>query len=318
MSRTRVFYTSDIHGSERVFLKLLNSVKIYKAKVVIVGGDLSGKRLIPIIDKGNGVYETIFLGEKVEISSKSSLENIIDKIRAVGYYPYITSESMLEELNNDESRLNEVFESLIADTMRRWMKYVEEKLAKSDIRLFIMPGNDDPYVIDNILAESEHVTNPDGQVVSIDDHHEMVSLGVSNMTPWRCIRDLEEEEISRRINFLVNKIDNIDNTIFNIHVPPYGTNIDMAPKLDETLKPVLTPGGGYEMVNVGSLAVREAIENYQPKLGLHGHVHESRGVAKIGRTLCFNPGSEYTEGILRGVLLELDKNKIRDYLLIQG
>ncbi len=318
MSRTRIFYTSDIHGSERVFFKLLNSVKIYKAKVVIVGGDLSGKRLIPIIDKGNGVYISNFLGEQLELTTKSSLEQLIDRIRAVGYYPYITSKGTLEEINNDETKLNQVFESLIAETLRRWVQAAEEKLRDTGVKMFIMPGNDDPYIIDEVLAESDFVINPDSRIVHIDDLHEMLSLGVSNMTPWRCIRDLEDEEIMQRLEKLAGDIEDINSTIFNIHVPPYGTNIDLAPKLDDSLKPVLTPGGGYEMINVGSIAVRRAIEEYQPLMGLHGHVHESRGVAKIGRTLCFNPGSEYTEGVLRGGLLEINKDKIRDYLLIQG
>ena len=316
---TRLFYTSDIHGSERVFLKLINSVNIYKPEIIIVGGDLSGKRLIPIVDKGNGVYETDFLGEHLTIENKSKLKSVIDKIRAIGYYPHIADKKTVEELSLDEKKLEEVFEEVIVESLERWFAIAEERLRKfSKLKFFIMPGNDDPYVIDKVLESSNLVVNPDKKVIELDKHHEMLSLGVSNMTPWNCARDIEENEIRKFIEELVPKIRNMTTAIFNIHVPPYGTHIDLAPKLDENLKPILTPGGGYEMDHVGSVAVREAIEKYQPMLGLHGHVHEARGVDKIGRTICINPGSEYTEGILRGVLVIVDKGKVKDYLLVQG
>jgi hypothetical protein len=64
--------------------------------------------------------------------------------------------------------------------------------------------------------------------------------------------------------------------------------------------------------------VRKAIEKFQPLLGLHGHIHESRSAEKIGRTLCVNPGSEYGEGVMRGVVIELEENKVKDYAFTQG
>lgn len=315
---TRIFYTSDIHGSERVFLKLVNSVKIYKPEVVIVGGDLSGKRLVPIVRK-NGVYETDFLGEHIVLNNENDLEKIMDKIRAVGYYPYVGDEEEIKELSEDPSKLDKIFEEVIVETLKRWIDIAEDRLKKiKNLKFYIMPGNDDPYVIDEVLDSSEFVINPDKKVMMIDKYHEMLSLGVSNMTPWKCARDVEEDDIRKWIDELASKVNNMSNAIFNIHVPPYGTHIDLAPKLDENLKPILTPGRGYEMDHVGSIAVREAIEKYQPMLGLHGHVHEARGVDKIGRTICINPGSEYTEGVLRGALIVVDKGKVKDYLLVQG
>jgi len=148
----------------------------------------------------------------------------------------------------------------------------------------------------------------------------MLSLGYSNMTPWRCARDIEEDELAKKINDLARKISDMNMAIFNIHVPPHGTPIDEAPELDENLRPKLAPGGEVMKRPVGSTAVRSAIEKYQPMLGLHGHVHESRGFVKIGRTLCVNPGSEYTEGILRGVLIQIDlkKKKVGDFLFTSG
>ena len=72
------------------------------------------------------------------------------------------------------------------------------------------------------------------------------------------------------------------------------------------------------MMSVGSHAVRSAIEKNQPLLGLHGHIHESKGIANIGRTLCINAGSEYSQGILRAAIVNLEKDKVKGYMLISG
>jgi len=59
------------------------------------------------------------------------------------------------------------------------------------------------------------------------------------------------------------------------------------------------------MEPVGSTAVRELIEEYQPPLSLHGHIHESRGKTRIGETIAINPGSVYSEGSLQGAVIDL-------------
>ena len=105
--------------------------------------------------------------------------------------------------------------------------------------------------------------------------------------------------------------------LYNLHVPPIDTLIDQAPKLDATFKPVLS-GGALVMIPAGSIAVRKAIERDQPLAGIHGHIHESRGTVKIGKTVCFNPGSEYNSGILKGLLCDVEKDEIKSYLLTSG
>ena len=191
-------------------------------------------------------------------------------------------------------------------------------MKKLDAQVFVMPGNDDEYFVDEELAKSEYIINPNEKATAIMDQFEMLSLGYANITPWKCARDIEEEELYKKIENLVNKISNFETAIFNVHVPPYGTSLDEAPELDENLKPKLGPSGRVMTKSVGSTSVRTAIEKYQPLLSLHGHVHESKGFIKIGRTLCLNLGSEYTEGILRGVLIQFDKNKIKDFLFTSG
>jgi len=139
----------------------------------------------------------------------------------------------------------------------------------------------------------------------------MLSLGYSNITPWRCPRDISEEEIEEKITRLMGNVDRDSQLIYCIHVPPYDSGIDSAPELDENMKPKVGPGGQLMVMPVGSKAVRRSIEVYQPLLSLHGHIHEARGFSKIGKTMCFNPGSEYHEGILRGVLIQIENNRSR-------
>ncbi|HYZ55067.1 MAG TPA: hypothetical protein VE733_16400, partial [Streptosporangiaceae bacterium] len=93
---------------------------------------------------------------------------------------------------------------------------------------------------------------------------------------------------------------------------------DQAMTLDEQFRPVLKSGSPV-ITGVGSVAVRDALRTYQPLLGLHGHIHESRGEARIGRSKSINPGSEYSEGVLRGALITLSAKKgLRGYQLVAG
>jgi Icc-related predicted phosphoesterase len=320
MPKTRLLFSTDIHGSERCFVKFLNAGKMYKANVLILGGDLTGKMLVPLIKQKDGSYSVYFLGKDYVLNSSDEVEAFIQKVRAIGYYAYLTTREEVEEFSRDAKKLSEIFERMIVETLERWMNIAEERLKGLEIKLFISPGNDDIHAVDEVLKkhECDKIIYCEEKVVHIDDHHEMISLGYSNITPWRCPRDISEEKFYEKIRNLASKIENMENAIFNIHCPPAGTTLDVAPKLDEELKPILGLGGQVIMVNVGSTAVRRAIEEFQPLLGLHGHIHESKGFFKIGRTLCINPGSEYSEGILRGFLADLTEKKIKDYLFISG
>jgi Icc-related predicted phosphoesterase len=93
-------------------------------------------------------------------------------------------------------------------------------------------------------------------------------------------------------------------------VPPYGTRIDDAPEIREDLS--LVGGASATMVPVGSTAVRRVLERHAPMLGLHGHIHESRGSARLGPTVCLNPGSDYNTGILKGVIVRLRGSDVED------
>lgn len=318
MTKTKIFFATDIHGSERCFIKFINAGKVYKVDVLILGGDITGKALVPIIETSNNTFYTIFLGEKYILNNEKELEILEKKIRAVGYYPYKTTKEEYEDLKNNPKKFNRIFEEVTCESVKKWIQLAEAKLKSLKTKCFVSPGNDDIYAIDEILRSSDYVIYPEGKVVYLDEKHEMISCGNSNITPWKCPRDISEGEIYSKIEKIVNEVASIKNCVFNIHVPPYGTNIDLAPELDENLRPVLQPGGGARLISVGSKAVRRAIEQYQPLLGLHGHVHESKGFSKIGSTLCINPGSEYTEGILRGFLAVITEKGIKDFIFTSG
>lgn len=316
-TRIRIFFASDIHGSDLCFKKFINAADAYKCDVIILGGDITGKFIIPIFNRG-GSYEFRTGNETYSVDSKDELEKHLYRIKASGSYPFITSKEEWQNLINEKEKLDEIFNDLIIESIQGWVEFAERKLAGKRVKCLVMPGNDDSYVIDPVLNSSEVIINPNEKVIQISDRLEVLSLGYSNITPWKCPRDIPEEEIESKMASLVSRVDAGAEVIYNIHVPPFDSGIDYAPELDDDLRPRVGPGGQLLMTPVGSRAVRKYIETYQPLLGLHGHVHEGRGFSRIGRTMCFNPGSEYHEGILRGVLIQLEKNKVKDYIFTAG
>jgi Icc-related predicted phosphoesterase len=318
LTRTRLFFATDIHGSDRCFGKFLSAAKAYKANAIILGGDITGKMIVPIVKEKDGSYRVYLLGKEERPRNEQELKTVMATIKAVGYYPHVTDEAEVDEMTKNPKKVMEMFQRMMTDSVKTWVGQAEERLKSTGVRCFISAGNDDEHYIDHVLSSSNYVVYPEGQVIRLDDAHEMVSCGFTNMTPWKCPRDISEEELGEKIEAMMARVENKSNCIMNLHCPPFGTTIDMAPRLTEELKPVLEPGGGMEMVPVGSTSVRKAIETHQPLLGLHGHIHEAKGVAKIGRTLCINPGSEYTEGILKGFLVEFDEKGIRDYIFTSG
>ena len=315
----RIFFATDLHGSERCFRKFLAAKKFYKVDVLILGGDLTGKLIIPIVEQPNGTYISKFLGRDF-VLKKDDVSKFEENIKNVGYYPYYLSPSELEELKNDKCKRDMLFLHLALDRLKQWSALAQDYFKDSDDKIYVTGGNDDPLEIENFLNESDIFINCEGKVVELNKHHEMISSGYSNITPWKCPRDIEDEKLSKKIEEMVSQVKRMDTCIFNLHVPPYDTMIDTAIEVvvrNDEVVPVMK-GASPSIIPAGSKAVRQAIEKHQPVLGLHGHIHESRGVCKLGRTLCINPGSEYSEGILRGTIVTLDKNKIVDYLLTSG
>jgi len=299
-------------------MKFLNSAKFYQANVLILGGDITGKMIVPIVDQGNGTYAADFLGTQQILKTPEEKAALEKNIRNSGYYPYPSTAAEVEKLQADKQLVDQLFSKVMADGVKRWVGIAEERLKGTDVKVYISPGNDDRFDIDEVLKTTNSNIYPEDQVISIDDHHEMITSGWANPTPWNSPREVNEEELLKKFEAMCSEVKNMENAIFNLHVPPKDTPLDLAPELDPTLKPVVRGGGGVSMIHVGSTATRQVIEKYKPLLGLHGHIHESRGFVKIGRTLCINPGSEYGEGILRGAVINLDEKGVKSYILTQG
>lgn len=283
----------------------------------MLGGDLTGKIVVPVVKQSGGTYIANLSGREWEVRTQSEIDNLTKLIQNSGYYPYLTTEEEMQTLQSNEENVKNLFSELMASTMRRWIQLAENRLRDANIHCFITPGNDDQFVIDEVINESDFVLNPEGQVVDLGEGLEMISTGFTNPTPWNTPRELSEEELEKKIEAMAIQVRNMNSCIFNFHCPPIGTIIDQAPKLDETMK-VVRKSGHVIMLDAGSQAVRNTIEKHQPLLGLHGHIHEGKGVVQIGRTTCLNPGSEYSEGILRGVIVTLDKAKIKSHLFTSG
>jgi len=311
----KLYYAGDVHGSEKCWRKFLNAAKFYEADTLIMGGDITGKMMVPIVETADGRHEARVLG-KHEIVSSDELEDMEKRIRFNGCYPYRCDRAEYDRMNADTDYREETFTRLMTDEVRRWIALAEERLAGTGIRCFVMPGNDDEFAIDEAL-ESTTVVNPDNKVVRVGDEAQMLSCSWTNPTPWDSPREEPEEALLERLHGLAAQLDPDIPTIFNLHCPPHGTMLDRAPQLTADLKVVLD-GGEPRIVSVGSMAVRTLIEEVQPVLSLHGHIHESKAIAKIGKTTCVNPGSAYSEGVIDGAVIDLRKDRVRSCQLVTG
>lgn len=312
---TTIFFATDIHGSDICWNKFLNAGKFYGADVLILGGDMTGKAIVPIVEQGGGRYQTTLLQQDFVINGPEELADMVKRIRSRGYYPYITNPDEIAELSKTPEQVYNLFIAEALKVVAQWMEIAARKLEGTGIRVYVCPGNDDRFEVDDILRASRHVTLAEGRVISLDDQHEMISSGWSNRTPWNTYREEDEAQLAARYAAMIAGLKNPRNAIFNIHVPPYNSNLDEAPELDENLRPKYA---GNALKPTGSTALRKAIEQTQPLLGLHGHIHEGRGNSRIGKTLCINPGSMYEQGVLLGAIIKLGKNKIENYVLTTG
>ena len=313
--KTTILFATDMHGSEGVWRKFLNASSMLKANVAICGGDLTGKMIVPIIEKKDGKYAYYLMGKNHLIDS-SGLEKAVKDVRGIGYYPYLTNEKEFEEMRENRAKVDDVFSEVMNSTLKSWLDLIREKVP-SETQVIVCPGNDDRFPVDDVIRDHPDVINAEGKVIHIDESHEMISTGWANPSPWNTTREEDDETLEARLEKYISQLKDAESAIFNFHAPPYQTKLDEAPLLDDDLNPVIQ-GGRVIMVPVGSKAVRKTIEKYHPFLGLHGHIHEASGSIKIGKTYCVNPGSEYAEGILRAFLIEFKGNKIIRLQRIEG
>jgi uncharacterized protein len=312
-----IFFCTDIHGSNVCFKKFVNAAKFYGTRILILGGDVTGKMVVPIAKQDAGHYLTSFAGQDMRFSTQEELNGFVTRTSNMGFYPKVMSEGDFQDIKSEPEAQENLFRELIKERLYEWLEYADDKLGGSGVELFAAPGNDDFFEVDDILASSSLITLLEMQVHQLTEHHEILTTGWTNRTPWNTERECSEEELEERLRTMVDKVSDVRRCIFNIHCPPYNSKIDVCPKLDDDLRVV------YEMGNpvlapAGSTAVRKVIEETAPMLGLHGHIHEGRGESRVGQTLCLNPGSVYSEGVLNGVIVTLRRDAVADYQFTQG
>ena len=320
---TRLFFATDLHGSEVSFRKFVNAGKFYEADVLILGGDVAGKLLIPIVQEG-GQYRARLHGQTHAMSTEADLAEFKKRLGTLGFYSILLSPDEYNAMKDDRAAIEREFVKAARQRLVDWVHLAEERLKGTQRKCYVTGGNDDPWEVLAALEENaqagSRVVPCEGHVVNIDDDHTMVSLGYSNETPWHTPREITEGELADRIEEAVKGVSDFSHCVFNFHCPPKDSTLDTCPMLDTSTDPptVIMEAGNPVLFGAGSTSVRAAIDKYQPLLALHGHIHESRGAIKIGRTQCINPGSEYGEGILHGVIVNLNEGKIEGYQLTSG
>jgi Icc-related predicted phosphoesterase len=312
----RIFFATDIHGSDVCWRKFLNAGAFHKADVLVMGGDMTGKAMVPITGEAHGPWKVTLQDQVHDLSTEAEVQAMAKRIQDRGYYPVRVTPDEMRTWQADQALVDARFKQEMLDMVERWMALADERLAGKGIRCIVSPANDDMFEIDPIIAAAKEIELGEANTIELDGFS-MVSTGWANPTPWNTFRELPEDELRTRIDALVADVPDRRRAIFNFHAPPYGSNLDNAPKIDADMRYV---SGGQALIPVGSHAIRDAILEYGPALSLHGHIHEGRGAVKLGRTLAVNPGSTYEDGVLQAAIVDLDpkKGEVKRYLLING
>ena len=308
----RLVVVSDLHGSTQCLRKTLAAAERYEAEAILVAGDLTGKLVVPFV-RANGGYRYMRGGTELHVDA-SVLQEHLAEVENGGLYPYVTTPEELAGLEDDPDAVDRIFHELVLERVEQWLELLEHRLAAAGRTMLIIPGNDDFPEIDGVLERGERVRMADQRVVTLFGEHEVVGMGASNKTPWHAPRDLSEEALAERLDALCAQLSDPQRAIFLVHCPPVRTRIDLAPEIDDELR----PNASGAMAHVGSSAVRTAIEEVQPLLGVHGHIHEAPGIEQLGRTTVVNPGSEYGQGILRGVFVTLTGDRVAGHMFFSG
>jgi Icc-related predicted phosphoesterase len=318
MAAFTIYFATDIHGSERCFRKFLNAGAAYSADAVILGGDITGKALVPVVGQAGGRWTASVGGKDQTATDQAELEDIERRIRALGFYPYRTSPDEHAQIASDEVYRNLVFDRVMRASVERWVEMADSRLREAGLPCLVMPGNDDIPVVKNLLAQANWLIQGEDRVVEFGPY-QVLSLGYSTVTPWQSPRELSDEELGSRLAGLIEQIQPGMPLVMNVHNPPVDSGTDLAFKLTDDMR-IAKAGGEPVREPVGSRAVREAIQRVQPVLSLHGHIHESRAMSSIGRTKVCNPGSLYPDGILQGVLITLDpdRDKVKRFKFVAG
>src|SRR3990172_3839363 len=241
----RLYVCSDLHASERSWRKFVNAMRanVYGVDAAVIAGDLTGKALIAVVkgEHGGEAWTASILGQRRVARDEQELLGLERSIADLGYYAVRVTETERAAMEADPDLVRSYFHDQIAKRVREWMTLAAERLDGSGVPVYLMPGNDDEFEIDAILAESMYCRNVNEQVVELTPWHQLVSMGWSSPTPWSTPRELPEEEFLDRLSGLLQGVRDPRRTVIMTHVPPYDSGLDTAPLLSPDLRPPPPP-----------------------------------------------------------------------------
>ena len=152
---TTIFFATDVHGSDICWKKFISAGKFYKAEVLILGGDMTGKAIVPIIHQGGETWKAVLLQQDFMLHGQAEVDDMAQKITSRGYYPYRTTPDEIAELGAHPDRIDKIFHSEVLKRAGQWLAYADEKLAGTGIRCYVSPGNDDMFELDDLVRASK-------------------------------------------------------------------------------------------------------------------------------------------------------------------
>ncbi len=315
--KVRLFFATDVHGSEVCWRKFINSAKHYEVNVLILGGDMTGKAIVPVVENGPGRWQYHMQDLQHDLQGDDELTKAERLICDHGYYPVRLSREQVQAYTADPDKLDELFAAERRHTVEQLGRLGRRAPGRQRHPVHRLPRQRRP------AATSTRSWPPPARsrwarATSSTCAAAISSSPAAGPTSRRGTRRAKKTNrcCKQRIESIIEQATApAERLVLGLHAPPYDTQLDVAPKIDWDTLTVQ----GQDTAHVGSKAVREIIDQVQPLLSLHGHIHESRAAVRIGRTLAINPGSSYVEGTLSGCVVELDgKSKVKRYRLTMG
>src|SRR4051794_38360904 len=129
---TRILFATDLHGSSKCFRKFINAAPIYRADVLVLGGDLTGKAIQTIVHQPGGGWRCRFVGADYEVEAGPELDALERLIEDHGYYPYRAEPGEVEALEAG-GRVETLFADLMRQRLSSWFVLADERLRPTSV-----------------------------------------------------------------------------------------------------------------------------------------------------------------------------------------
>lgn len=179
--KLKIFFATDLHGSAICFKKFVNGAQFYGADALVMGGDLTGKAVIPITEQEDGTFVGFQAGSNVTLSSQQELGEFVKRVNNQGFYPAIMTESEYQAIKDDAEAQAKLFKKLVIERVQEWADYAAEKLSGTEIPLITAPGNDDFFEIDDVLGNAPNINYHEMEITELRGY-EILHCGGSTKT----------------------------------------------------------------------------------------------------------------------------------------